>query len=983
MNDLIRARELRAKQRANKPLDRKKIQEIEKKARVLDDVYQLDDEFLQLKYAHIEHCLSQSAKGIREARLLYDSFMSTYVSHLEDCLAQIHQNGRYLEHEYCRIVFHSLGYLKQELSASATTIQKLQIKAFSQSLEVSKQFIKDLRAHLDMEYLKARNSARFKIDRFLTHSEVIADQYKGLQAKATAVSNGLSKITALLYSLAYLEPRKESLYKPYLDATLKIASGFSLTSHSHRWRWRMSKRHDNPLGGAFLLEFSNLIDSDAAPSALNSPSKVISALMFDDKDHRKTRAILRKQELRTVDRLRRPYLLRWKGPKPSWSPELNRYWRQLDVFALFDLQRMYHAQTAKELLYLVPTIQGGFGPMWEGLNDHDRRSHQSQLSEWYTSYRKQQKEFLKELEIYRYINWYRLGVEERLAQLGLPNLIQAEGLFVPSEPLSQDIGRFNRWTHKMLDLRYQSWIFEMAFRMLKEPDGLGTWLKLTERFHHEAAQRKSQILDLGSVRVRRRRVSPRRAKVSRYAKYKKMRKTAGRSARSKPAFDFAARPSTKDTTSSRTKLRKDGLSKSSEATTDEEKTQASLLSAKSSSENTPRSRKQRLAKSRPRRVAVSDTLGQVKDVPPQPALVDTKIRFLQAMSMKNEPGPNRTPKKTKTSKSTVAGPPLSKPKPLFPTAWKMFFTGKGQPTELENVKRATPTKGKPSRAGKPLKSTKRNFWDPNPVASPSGFPQKSKGRPYSTSSIVPHEQIFHVDHGNLSETTPRLSVRQISHTDGEFPISSEDAYHLEIKSTSSEPPLFWSHSDQRAPGGQRPIVHYCKSLESTESVARHFLDSKVVGFDMEWKAQASATDSIQNNLSLIQLANEERIALFQIALFKPARSLEDFVAPSLKRVIESQGITKVGVSIKADSTRLRKYLGISARSIFELSHLYKLVKYGQTQPKLVNKRSVNLSEQVEEHLGLPLEKSEDVRCGDWARSLNYRQVQCEYVLKCS
>src|SRR6185312_14848329 len=123
--------------------------------------------------------------------------------------------------------------------------------------------------------------------------------------------------------------------------------------------------------------------------------------------HRKTSAILRKQELRTVDRLRRPYLLRWKGPKPSWSPELNKYWRQLDVFALFDLQRMYHAQTAKELLYLVPTIQGGFGPMWEGLDDHDRRSHQAQLSEWYISYRKQQKEFLGELEIYRYINWYR------------------------------------------------------------------------------------------------------------------------------------------------------------------------------------------------------------------------------------------------------------------------------------------------------------------------------------------------------------------------------------------------------------------------------------------------------------------------------------------------------------------------------------------------------------------------------------------------
>ncbi|KAJ5975382.1 hypothetical protein N7481_009089 [Penicillium waksmanii] len=189
------------------------------------------------------------------------------------------------------------------------------------------------------------------------------------------------------------------------------------------------------------------------------------------------------------------------------------------------------------------------------------------------------------------------------------------------------------------------------------------------------------------------------------------------------------------------------------------------------------------------------------------------------------------------------------------------------------------------------------------------------------------------------------------------------------------PPRFWSHSSQRGPNGQRPIVHYCRSLESTEEVAQLFFNSKVIGFDMEWKAQASASDTIQNNLSMIQIANEERIGLFQIALFKPARTLDDFVAPSLKRLLESEEVTKVGVSIKADATRLRKFLGIDTRSILELSHLFKLVKHGHTDPKLVNKRMVNLSEQMEEHFGLPLEKSEDVRCGDWARPLNYRQVQ--------
>ncbi|KAJ5554276.1 hypothetical protein N7513_004235 [Penicillium frequentans] len=207
------------------------------------------------------------------------------------------------------------------------------------------------------------------------------------------------------------------------------------------------------------------------------------------------------------------------------------------------------------------------------------------------------------------------------------------------------------------------------------------------------------------------------------------------------------------------------------------------------------------------------------------------------------------------------------------------------------------------------------------------------------------------------------------------PSPGESAVGQEETVKDGAPPLFWTHSSQRGPGGQKLIVHYCRTLESTEEVARLFLGSKVIGFDMEWKAQASAWDSIQSNLSLIQVANEERIALFQIALFKPGQTLKDLVAPSLKQLLESSDITKVGVSIKADATRLRKYLGVEARSIFELSHLFKLVKYGLTQPKLVNKRGVNLSDQAEEHLGLPLEKSEDVRCGDWTRPLNYRQVQ--------
>ncbi|KAJ1706264.1 ribonuclease H-like domain-containing protein [Aspergillus flavus] len=185
---------------------------------------------------------------------------------------------------------------------------------------------------------------------------------------------------------------------------------------------------------------------------------------------------------------------------------------------------------------------------------------------------------------------------------------------------------------------------------------------------------------------------------------------------------------------------------------------------------------------------------------------------------------------------------------------------------------------------------------------------------------------------------------------------------------------FWSHRLYKSPDGEEILVHYCKTLESAETISKMFSDEPILGLDIEWKANASAADGILKNVSLIQLASSRRIALFHIAMFRPARGAEDLVPPTLKRILESPDVIKAGVSIKADCTRLRKYLGIETRGIFELSHLYKLVKYSQSNPGLINKRTVNLSAQVEEHFGIPLAKDVEVRCSDWASALDYSQV---------
>ncbi|PGH27855.1 hypothetical protein AJ80_00405 [Polytolypa hystricis UAMH7299] len=187
-------------------------------------------------------------------------------------------------------------------------------------------------------------------------------------------------------------------------------------------------------------------------------------------------------------------------------------------------------------------------------------------------------------------------------------------------------------------------------------------------------------------------------------------------------------------------------------------------------------------------------------------------------------------------------------------------------------------------------------------------------------------------------------------------------------------PKYWHYNLHKAPDKKDILVHYCTSLQTSEKVAQYFKSDTAVGLDMEWIAGATMRDGATKNVSVIQLANKSRIAVFHIALFKPASTLQQLMPPTLRMVLESQSITKLGVAIKGDCTRLEKHLGVTANNLFELSHLYNKLKYPVGHAKHSSKRLANLALQVEEHLGLPLDKDLDVRCGNWTKRLNLKQV---------
>ncbi|KAF1358118.1 ribonuclease H-like protein, partial [Lizonia empirigonia] len=219
-----------------------------------------------------------------------------------------------------------------------------------------------------------------------------------------------------------------------------------------------------------------------------------------------------------------------------------------------------------------------------------------------------------------------------------------------------------------------------------------------------------------------------------------------------------------------------------------------------------------------------------------------------------------------------------------------------------------------------------------------------------------------------------------THTPLKFQIP-EDVLRAAMTAPENTKASFWSSNLYRGSEGKQILVHYCKTKAVSERVARHFVNEKVVGFDIEWKQWASAS-SIKKNVSLIQLACENRIALFHIARFTETTAAQ-LMPPTLKSILESPDVYKVGVAVKGDFTRISKYLEVEPRGVFELSRLHNLVQFFATETKVTNKL-VGLAAQVHQHLQLPLYKGgqlvddpedlSNVRSSDWSLDLNMQQI---------
>ena len=165
---------------------------------------------------------------------------------------------------------------------------------------------------------------------------------------------------------------------------------------------------------------------------------------------------------------------------------------------------------------------------------------------------------------------------------------------------------------------------------------------------------------------------------------------------------------------------------------------------------------------------------------------------------------------------------------------------------------------------------------------------------------------------------PQLECATTSNTSNDPEVSSESAhsedclpsvhetfrtplgYHIpdsKLRSAMLAEPSsaasYWHFSLYQGPGGDgdKVKVHYSKNKETTEKIAQLFVSEEVLGFDIEWKANSTARDGLLNNVSLIQIASEEKVLLVHIAQYPNAaisakeQRTDDFVSPSLKKIM--------------------------------------------------------------------------------------------------
>lgn len=148
---------------------------------------------------------------------------------------------------------------------------------------------------------------------------------------------------------------------------------------------------------------------------------------------------------------------------------------------------------------------------------------------------------------------------------------------------------------------------------------------------------------------------------------------------------------------------------------------------------------------------------------------------------------------------------------------------------------------------------------------------------------------------------------------------------------------------------------YSSDYESFSEIFSIFSNAPIIGLDCEWKPEKKG--SCRSKTAVVQLACNDISAVFHV--------FDCGELPfSLKSILENPSIAKVGIDIANDAKRLFLDFGVKSTGLFDL----RMFSWSG------NSKETSLKHLCSNHLGILLDKSDNIRCSDWSQVLNLAQI---------
>jgi hypothetical protein len=366
--------------------------------------------------------------------------------------------------EYCDLKYSGLKCvlsrcvrLNREMKSQFRQLKfVIEVAALESKMSAFAESFRELVRELDQTFIRPRRSARNKVNNVVMMYIDIDAQYADLQERFRKYFELNSIILRDLDRLAHdfwdVPPERRMLYRELRHRVYQSGTTFNRAAHEFRTYHLLRQDTEAPFAASWYIRLLYMYGVTSRQTKLTSRAwrRSVEALLSPISKKCFYAHLYESEEPWAVPVLMHQfYMRRLEKPDSHGNPELNIFWRQLDVLAPFELFWSGVFTLSCEVSYLRATLLYTPAGLWSNLSQQACRTHYDRFKKFSFDIENLRAEINKLYGLYRAFNWMRLQSETRLCRLGEPAFTCDRGLFTVWQPLSQNIDRFREWVYHL------------------------------------------------------------------------------------------------------------------------------------------------------------------------------------------------------------------------------------------------------------------------------------------------------------------------------------------------------------------------------------------------------------------------------------------------------------------------------------------------------------------------------------------------------